>query len=387
MAKKRTSFRSGVETHVKDGELTENTGLEELSITSKKGRRLGEGDQPADPSRRSFLGKVGGVAALAAAAGSIPLEPLLGGKSSVAEASVVPYDSAARAAASFNYRKNTATAEDINVGVQPDNGDATRFTDFSGSYSKPLLHDALGVPNAASWLSMKNALAAGTFAALQGITVGTPGGGPNSKLNGPAVALALDLEGLDSHAVVIPPAPSVTSAETAAEEVEHYWAALLRDVPFADYPSNSVVAAAVQDMNKLSFLKSSANNEFPFPVTPQNLFRGQIFVGDGNVVGPYISQFLLQPTFFGAQPISQRYQTFLPLGGGGSEFMTSPSEYQLIENGGDSGRRLAFDSTFRFERNGRDLSAYTHVDVLYQAYFVAFLVLAGIGAPPNPGNP
>src|SRR5207253_963998 len=33
-----------------------------------------------------------------------------------------------------------------------------------------------------------------------------------------------------------------------------------------------------------------------------------------------------------------------------------------------------------------DLSAYTRVDVLYQAYFVAFLVLAGLGAPPNPGN-
>ena len=27
------------------------------------------------------------------------------------------------------------------------------------------------------------------------------------------------------------------------------------------------------------------------------------------------------------------------------------------------------------------------MDVLYQAYFTAFLVLAGIGAPLNPGNP
>jgi hypothetical protein len=67
--------------------------------------------------------------------------------------------------------------------------------------------------------------------------------------------------------------------------------------------------------------------------------------------------------------------------------MTSVSEYQLVQNGGDSGRPIAFDPTFRYHRNGRDLAAYTHVDVLYQGYFVAFLVLAGLGAAPNPGNP
>jgi hypothetical protein len=96
---------------------------------------------------------------------------------------------------------------------------------------------------------------------------------------------------------------------------------------------------------------------------------------------------MVQPTFFGSQHLSQQHQTFLPVGGGGSEYMTSVSEYQLVQNGGDSGRKLAFDSTFRYLRNGRDLAAYTHVDVLYQAYFVAFLVLAELGAAPNPGNP
>jgi hypothetical protein len=30
-------------------------------------------------------------------------------------------------------------------------------------------------------------------------------------------------------------------------------------------------------------------------------------------------------------------------------------------------------------RNGRDLGQYVHVDVLFQAYFVAFLVIAGGG--------
>ena len=334
-------------------------------------------------SRRSFVKS----AAVAGVAASVPLAPLFGGRTSVAKAAVVPYGSAARAAASLNYRKATADAQNIDVGTQPDNGDATQFTDFSANYSKGLAHDALGVPNAAACLSLKNALNTGNFGDFENIIVGTPGGGPNSRLNGPQGALAFDLEGLDSHASVIPPAPSVTSAQTAAEAVEHYWGALLADVPFAQYANNALVAQAVSDMNKLSFVKSSANNQTPRPVTPQNLFRGQFFNGDGNVQGPYISQFMLQPTFLGAQPLTQQYQTFLPVGGGITDFLTSVSEYQTVQNGGDSGRQLAFDPTFRFIRNGRDLAAYTHVDVLYQAYFVAFLCLAGMGCPANPTNP
>jgi hypothetical protein len=352
-----------------------------------------ESEQPSmriqkaeNPSRRSFLGRVGGVAAVAATAGSVILKPLLGGKDSVADASVVGYGSGVRASESYSYRTNTAQAENINIGVQPDNGDFAQFTDFSAQFSKSLLHDSLGLPDANSWSSMKNALMSGTFSAFQSIQVGTPGGGPNSRLNGPQGSLAFDLEGLDSHASVIPPSPSVASAQTAAEEVEHYWAALLRDVPFTQYGSSSLASQAVGDMNNLSYVNSGSNNEYPAPVTTQNLFRGQIYPGDGNVMGPYISQFMVQPTTLGSQPISQQFQTFLPVGGGGSDYMTNPSVYQNIQNGGSSGAP-AMDSTLRYLRNGRDLAAYTHVDVLYQEFFIAFLILAQINAPPNPGNP
>jgi hypothetical protein len=342
---------------------------------------------PKGPNRRQFLGGVSGIATAAATVGVIGLEPLLGRKESVADASVVPYVPGSREGESFEYRTDTATSERINVGQPPDNGDATRFTDFSGSYSKALKHDALGVPNAASWLSLKHALTTGEFSDFEKILVGTPGGGPNSKNNGPQGALAFDLEGLDSHATIIPPAPSVASAQTAAEEVEHYWAALLRDVPFSEYPTNALAVQAAADMNGLSFVNSSANVEYPTPVTPSNLFRGQIVTDDGNIQGPYVSQFLVQPTFLGAQFLRQQYQVFLPAGGGGADYMTSVSEYQLVQSGGSSGRTLIFDPTFRYIRNGRDLAAYCHSDVLYQAYLIAFLVLSGINTPLNPGNP
>jgi len=340
-----------------------------------------------DPHRRQFLGRVSGIATAAASVGAVGLQSLLGSKESVADAAVAPYIAGSREAASFDYRTDTATAERVNVGQLPDNGDTSRFTDFSGSYSKALKHDALGVPNAASWLSLKRALTTGEISDFERILVGTPGGGPNSKNNGPQGALAFDLEGLDSHATLIPPAPSVASAQTAVEEVEHYWAALLRDVPFSQYPASALAAEAAADISGLSFIYSNANREYPTPVTPSNLFRGQITVDDGNLQGPYVSQLLVQPTFFGAQLLRQQYQVFLPAGGGGADYMTSVAEYQLVQNGGSSGRTLAYDPTFRYIRNGRDLAAYCHSDVLYQAYLIAFLVLSGINTPLNPGNP
>ena len=320
------------------------------------------------------------------AAAAIPLRPIVGGMESDLDAAVVP-DKGKRAEACLSYRIQTAREERTGSLAQPDNGDAERFTDFSGSYSKALLHDALGIPNKAAMQSLIKALETGEFSDFQNILVGTPGGGPNSKENGPQTALAFDLEGLDSHATTIAAAPSVASAQTAAEAVEHYWGALLRDVPFTEYPTNSLVAKAVADMNKLSFINAAGSQQFPAPVTPENLFRGQFVPGDGNVQGPYISQFLLQSTFFGAQLLNQQYQTLLPATAGGSDFMTSVSEFQTIQNGGDSGRKLSFDPTSRYIRAGRDLAAYTHVDALYQAYLVAALVLTGINTPPNPGNP
>jgi len=332
-------------------------------------------------SRRKF---VTGAATAAAVVAAVPLQPLLGGKESQAEATVIPYNADSRAEASFDFRTNVARAEKIDIGVLPDNGDAARFTDHSATWSKALVHDDLQIVNQASYNSFTKALASGEFQDFQNIIVGNPGSTNfTGTLNGPMASFAFDLEGLDSHATTVPPNPSVTSAQTAAEEVEHYWASLIRDVAFIDYPGNPVVAQAVADMNNLSFVRTGNRQGPPFPVTPQNLFRGQTIQGDGNVQGPFVSQLLVQPTFFGAQPLSQQYQNFLP----GQNFMTNVEEYERIQNGQVPNASLAFDPTFRFLRNGRSLAAYTHVDALHQAYFTAALVLLGIGTPANPGNP
>ncbi len=270
-------------------------------------------NRPANTTRRSFMGKMGIGSAAAVALAAVPLEPLIEGKHGEAEASVVSYNERGRAGASYNYRVNTAQVDDINPGVLPDNGDYARFSDYSGSWSKCLPHTALGIVSPTAYQSFIYALSTGRFQDFQNIIVGNPGGpGFTGTLNGPMAALAFDLEGLDSHATVIPPAPSVSSAQTAAELVEHYWATLMRDVNFTDYATNSIASQASADLNNLSYVRS-ANSQFPYPVTPQNLFRGKIYSGDGALQGPYVSQFMLQPTMLGVQPLSQMYQR-IPFG-------------------------------------------------------------------------
>jgi hypothetical protein len=344
----------------------------------------------AEPSNKKNSGALGrrvflkGAASAAVVSAIIPLEPLVGGKESEAGAAVASYTAPSRANKSFAVRKAAANNEKIDLGVLPDNGDNALFSDHSGNWSKCLQHDDLGIVNQASWDSFTGALSSGSFGDLQNVIVGNPGGaGFTGTLNGPGTSLAFDLEGLDSHATNIPPAPSVTSAETAMEEVELYWGALMRDVNFTQYANSSVAAQAAADLNRCSFIRSAANNEYPSVITPHNLFRGQIVPGDGSVQGPYVSQFMLQPTFYGAQPLSQMFQTFLP----GQNFMTDVHEYMSVESGFTPAATLAFDPTFRHLRNGRGLSAFTHVDVLHQSYFTTFLVLIGLGAPLNPGNP
>src|SRR5262249_46460469 len=155
-----------------------------------------EQDISIQSSRRKFISRAGMAGAVTVAAATIPLEPLLNSAKSAVQSAPLNDNSGStnRVNDSFNYRKNMALAEKINVGPQPDNGDISRFTDFSGSYSKALLHDSLGIPNAAAFASLRTAFATGKATDFNGIIVGTPNGDGNSKLNGPQGALASDFE-------------------------------------------------------------------------------------------------------------------------------------------------------------------------------------------------
>jgi len=368
---------------------TENTQPEELSITSKKGPRLGEADQPRDPSRRSFLGTVGGAAAVTMAAQVIALEETaraadlttippgdLGGSPSACEFG--PLTDSQRAQASQNERVNVATAEFNQPLVShPCNGDDSLYKDKCGTYTKALPHDSVGRVSKSAYATLQNALSSGNPADFENITLGG-----TAKLTNPQSGLAFDLEGTDSHNLSAPPAPTIAGKQTAAEMVEIYWASLLRDIPFDQYPTNTTAQAAAAELTGLSAYtgpRDSTGN-----VTPSLLFKGGLgstFAGE--TLGPYTSQFAIQPTFLGVQPIGQQWQVF----SAGQDFLTSFSDWLNVQNGGSTGLTLQNDSTFRYARDGRDWASFTHVDLLYQAYLVAALVLSTIHAPLNPGNP
>jgi len=67
--------------------------------------------------------------------------------------------------------------------------------------------------------------------------------------------------------------------------------------------------------------------------------------------------------------------------------MTDFDSWLSVQNGLDTGQRNQSDPQLRYVHDGRGLSAWTHTDILYQGYFVAYLVLSTIKAPLNPGNP
>jgi hypothetical protein len=157
-----------------------------------------------------------------------------------------------------------------------------------------------------------------------------------------------------------------------------YWASLLRDVAFTDYVSNATAAEAAQELTGMPTYAGPRDSHGN--VTPALLFRGGY---PGETIEPYLSQLCLIPTFLGAQEMNQQMITYAA----GVDYMTDPATFQQVQNGIDTGLRNQVVPQPRYLNNGRGLGAYTHVDVLYQAYFTAYMVLGTIGAPVNPGNP
>lgn len=292
--------------------------------------------------------------------------------------------------------------------AQPDNGDFNTHADKRGSFSKGLKHDPVtGRVDAAAFAAFSAALAqprSQVYAAVDTLTPQLGAGMATRKWVNPIAGRAWSVVGGDPQQYAMPPAPKFGSEELSFEIVENYWMALLRDLPFSQYETS---ALAIQAASELSAFRNAAvaerqadglPNEALAPVdgsgniTPKTLFRG---LSPGEDKGPYLSQFLIQPVPFGVQGFHQRNRTLRP----GQDFMTQWPEWLAVQNGAPRDFVPShFDDTLHYLRNGRDLSQWVHVDVLFQAYFNACLMLlqgagapsavgGGIGAVQSPTNP
>lgn len=262
--------------------------------------------------------------------------------------------------------------------IHANNGDEDRYPNRIGSSTKGLKHDAAGEVDPAAYEALLKALATGDpadFAALASDGhLGCIDLTRRRRFVNPQSGYAFDLIGGDSYQFVIPPAPAFASAQEASEMVELYWMSLLRDVAFDQYGVNPVANAAASDLSTLSDFRGP---KVAGAVTTDTLFRDDY---PGCLTGPYISQFLLQPVNFGAHNLDTKINSNIP----SVDFVTTFPEWLDNINGCAPTKTLTPDGPF-YCRNGRDLSQYVHVDVLFQAYFVACLNLLGNSYPAAPG--
>lgn len=256
--------------------------------------------------------------------------------------------------------------------AQIDNGDEARYGDKSGTYTKGVLQTGIGLVDLGAYATFKHALSTGNPADFEKIILGGP-----RTLNGPQAGLAFYLDSLDGSQYPVPPAPALASEAYATELIELYWASLLRDVPFGRYDKDSVATRAAAELSSLPEYAGPRNKNGQ--VTTHELFRGGFA---GETTGPYLSQFLLHHTALGSLPVTQKYVT----NQAGINFMTEPGEFLEVQNGQPTGKTLT-PAGARYLHDGRGLAAYTHDDVLYQAYFIAYLVLSTLNVPPNVGSP
>jgi hypothetical protein len=271
-----------------------------------------------------------------------------------------------------NTRATRAGRARIDASKAVTNGDEELYTRFT----KGLPHDARGEVDPAAYQKMIDALQSADPAAFDAIPMGG-----DLKLVNPQAAFCSGLEGPDGLAVAVPPPPGFRSAEQAAEAVELYWEALTRDVPFARYESDPLIARAADDLSKLPAYAGS--------VTPATIFRGPT---PGDNVGPFVSQFLWKEVPWGAIRLVQHVRTSTPE----IDYLRTFDDWLAAQNGKATTSKHA--AAYRYIRSGRDLAAYAQLDFPHQAYETACLILFGMqgttdaqrpykGAPYDAGNP
>jgi len=244
------------------------------------------------------------------------------------------------------------------------NGDEKLLASRAGNFTKGMPHAQSGEVEPRSYEILLDTLTSGNPNSFEKLARGS-----GMRLVCPQAAFSVHLEGADAQTFFLAPPPSVTSAGAAAEMVELYWQALARDVPFTGYGESSLIEKAGADLDHLTAFggpKQYGN------VTPATIFRAD---NPGNLVGPYLSQFLWKPVPLGSTQQEQRYRC--PVAG--NDFVENYPEWLQIQTGVPPWREYRWEDQTRCIINGRDLAEYIHYDFLYQAFLNAALILMNSG--------
>lgn len=252
------------------------------------------------------------------------------------------------------------------------NGDEERYAEKVANYSKGLPHTETGQVDLAAYEAMLKALRSGRSRDFSMIPLAG-----NANLVNPQAAFTFTLKGADSHHLDLAPAPAFASAEAAADLVEVYWQALLRDIPFSEYPVNDLALRACEDLTQLSgFCGPKQGGR----VTSGVLFRGEL---PGDAVGPFVSQFLYARIPHGVFSLEQRFRMPIPR----VDFGTLHESWLAMQRGGAPETTVVLERQPRFIRTGRDLARYVQRDYSFQAFLNAALLLIGLAERYTSANP
>lgn len=305
----------------------------------------------------------------------------------------------AEARRAHSYELRVKAAAYYNSLPQPDqltNGDDQRFAGqgYFASFTKGLPHHGpLGEVDKDAYRELLAALESGSPAAFAALPQGIANALQRRPFTNPQAGLAYDMEGIDSHLLSIPPPYRFSDAGSIGEIAENYWLALCRDVPFILYgtgtgPDDAGGGAkrTEQAAEDLSTYAVFDGPKVGGKVTTDTLFRG---LTAGDLVGPYLSQFLLLDVPYGAERLEQKIAFGLP----DQDYMTTPDDWLNVQNGLKPGPNPLLVPIPKYHYRGRDMAQYVHIDELFQAYLNACLILispnerGGLNAPQNPGNP
>jgi hypothetical protein len=264
------------------------------------------------------------------------------------------------------FLKNNKKRESF-IGI---NEDITNIPCFKGCFTKTLKHDDRNIPDEDEVMKM-----------IKGVrkckcdfeNIIYPGA---THLVNPSVVFSTELMGPSKSTIKVEPPPLSSSREIAADMVELYNMALLRDVPFSEYEDNPLVDEAIRDLNKLTGFTGPKENR---KVTPQTLFRGNT---RGDLTGPYISQLLYLPYSSGALDVTQQYTVDPP----DQDFMTTWETALSVQNGTTT-ETLGPRVTKRYITTMRDMCTYVHLDDVFADALYAALVLKKLNCPAAPGIP
>jgi len=320
--------------------------------------------------------------------------------------------------AAYNVRVLAAATETVlrPAYYLPDetNGDETNVPNFAAQFTKLFTHDAVtSVPDTAGQLNYQRLVKAELSGLQADFNAMQRTAGTQRKFANPQSGCAFSMEGADSDLIPMPLAPTLTSAQAAAEILEVYWKMICRDVNFNDYGTglntdNDGFGASIT--NKAAAVLDDLGAAYQGPrngsghVDATVLFRNS---APGALVGPFVSQFMLQPllppfpagclgpvaTLMGVQnlPIAQVFTTkqLYPIAAK-REFGVSWADFIAIQNGFIP-KQYAFSDynsvSTRYVINGRDGGSYVHFDGPYSPYYNALIILATNGFPLNPNSP